>query len=243
VIILRIIPAIDLYKGKVVRLIRGNPETSQIYSEDPIGTAKEWKTQGAKALHVVDLDSALGTGLNNVGMIMKIANSIDIPIQVGGGIRTFDDASMLLNGGVERLVLGTLAFKETLNLKKLVKTFGKERIIVALDYVGEDIMVKGWTSSTGLSIQEAITRFKNLGSEIFLLTAVERDGTLTGPDYLTLRKIMKTFKIKILASGGISSIHDLIHLKEIGIYGVIVGKALYESKFSLKHAISTIRRI
>lgn len=242
-IILKIIPAIDLYKGKVVRLVRGDPETSQIYSEDPVRIAREWSEQGAEAIHVVDLDSALGLGLGNIENIMKIVNSVKIPIQVGGGIRTAEYASNLLQKGVDKLVLGTIAFRNTPLLKKMIKTFGKNRIIVALDYVGEDVMVKGWTSSTGLSIQEAITRFRNLGSEIFLLTAVERDGTLTGPDYLTLRKIKKTFDIKVVASGGISSIHDLVHLKEIGIYGVIIGKALYEGKFSLKHAISTIRRL
>ncbi len=239
---LKIIPSIDLYGGKVVRFVKGNPETSHVYSEDPVETAEKWSLQGAHAIHVVDLDSALGTGVDNRDYILKIADAVDIPVQVGGGVRSFRYASLLLKEGVARLVIGTLAFKDPPALKKMIKAFGKEKVVVALDYVGEEVFVKGWTAPTGMSIQDAISRFQNLGADIFLLTSVERDGTLTGPDFQTLRKVLQIFKIKILASGGISSIHDLIHLRAIGVYAVVIGKALYEEKFSLKYALSETRR-
>ncbi|MFQ6135417.1 MAG: 1-(5-phosphoribosyl)-5-[(5-phosphoribosylamino)methylideneamino]imidazole-4-carboxamide isomerase [Nitrososphaerales archaeon] len=240
--VLKIIPSIDLFGGRVVRFVRGNPETSHVYSEDPVKTAEKWSRQGAHAIHVVDLDSALGTGVDNRVYILNIADAVDIPVQVGGGIRSFSYASSLLEEGVARLVIGTLAFRDPPTLKKMIKAFGSEKVVVALDYVGEEVVVKGWTASTGISIQVAITSFQNLGADIFLLTSVERDGTLTGPDYQTLRNILKTFRIRILASGGIRSIHDLVHLNEIGVYAVVIGKALYEEKFSLKYALSATRR-
>lgn len=239
---MEIIPSIDIYRGNVVRFVRGDPKTSQIYSEDPVETAEEWSRQGAHALHVVDLDSALGTGVDNRGYILKIVGAVEIPVQVGGGIRSFGYASSLLDEGVARLVIGTLAFRDPSTLKKMIKAFGSERVAVALDYVSEEVVVRGWTTSTGISIRDAITRFRNLGATYFLLTSVERDGTLAGPDYHTLRHIFKAFEINILASGGISSIHDLIHLREIGVYGAVVGTALYEGKFSLGDALSATRK-
>jgi phosphoribosylformimino-5-aminoimidazole carboxamide ribotide isomerase len=241
VILLEIIPSIDLYRGKVVRFVRGKPETSHIYSDDPLKIAANWNQQGANAIHVVDLDSALDTGIENKDTILRIVDEISIPVQLGGGIRNYEIASSLLNRGVGCIVVGTLAFKDPSALKRMIRTFGADRIIIALDYIGEEIMVKGWTFSTGISIQKAITKFQNLNAELFLMTSVERDGTLIGPDYITLRKILNDFKIKILASGGIRSIHDLVHLKEIGVYGAVVGKALYEEKFNLKSALSSIR--
>ncbi len=241
-IILKIFPSLDLYGGNVVRLVKGKPETAHIYSRNPVKTAEKWRRQGAHALHVVDLDSALGTGVDNRADILSIVDAVDIPVQVGGGIRGFDYASSLVEEGVTRLVIGTLAFRDPPTLKKIIEAFGSEKVAVALDYVGEEVVVKGWTASTGITISDAVTSFQNLGVDTFLLTSVERDGTLTGPDYRTLRNVVKKFRIKAVASGGIRSMHDIIHLGEIGLYAVIIGKALYEERFSLKDALSATRR-
>lgn len=239
---MKIIPSIDIYGGKVVRFVKGDPETSQVYGEDPVKAAEKWRGEEADALHVVDLDAALGTGVDNRAHISRIIGSVKIPVQVGGGIRSFSYASSLIDEGVYRVVIGTLAFRDLDALKKMLLVFGSDRVVVALDYVGEEAVVKGWTKSTGVSIQDAVERFKKIGVEMFLLTSVERDGTLTGPDYRTLSKILIDFKVRVLASGGISSVDDLVRLSSIGVYGTIVGKALYEERFSLKDAVSAVRR-
>jgi phosphoribosylformimino-5-aminoimidazole carboxamide ribotide isomerase len=238
---MKIIPSIDLYGGHVVRFIKGDPKTSTIYSDDPVKTAERWVREGAHSIHVVDLDAALSTGLDNRNYILQIASSVNIPIQVGGGIRSLKYASSLLNQGVNRLVVGTLAFRDPVILKKMITSFGIERIAVAVDYVGEEAVVRGWTAQTGMSIHDAIKRFRNIGVGVFLLTSVERDGTLAGPDYQTLRNVLASFPCEILASGGIRSLHDLAHLKEIGIYGAVIGTALYEGKLSLRDALRTTR--
>lgn len=239
---LKLIPSIDIFDGKVVRFMKGDPETSVIYNEDPVNIAKKWVDQGADAIHVVDLDAAIGTKRNNLSIIEKIVGTIEIPIQVGGGIRDFDYASSLFAKGVASIVVGTLAFKYPLTIKRLIKTFGSEKIIVALDYLDETVVVKGWTTSTGILLEDAFIKFQNIGVNLFLMTSVERDGTLKGPDYKTLRKINEKFKIKLIASGGIRSVHDILHLGEIGVFGAIIGKALYEEKFNLKTAVSALRR-
>ena len=239
---LKLIPSIDIFGGKVVRFVKGNPDSSIIYSDDPLSIAKKWINQNADAIHVVDLDSAIGTDIDNRGHIKNIVANSQIPIQVGGGIRDFKYASSLFDYGVSGLVFGTLAFRHPPIIQKLIKTFGSKKIMVALDYLDGAVVVKGWTTSTGVSLENAITKFQNIGVKKFLLTSVERDGTLVGPDYQTLRRIQGEYRIKVFASGGIRSVHDLLHLKEIGVYGAIMGKALYEEKFSLKNAVSTIRR-
>ncbi|MCL4435429.1 MAG: 1-(5-phosphoribosyl)-5-[(5-phosphoribosylamino)methylideneamino]imidazole-4-carboxamide isomerase [Thaumarchaeota archaeon] len=239
---MEIIPSIDLYGGKVVRFVKGDPKTSKIYSDDPVKTAKSWAQEGVHAIHVVDLDSALGTGANNREYISKIADAVKIPVQVGGGIRDFQYASSLLKQGVSRIVVGTLAFKDPEVVKKMTTSFGSEKVAVALDYVGDKVVVRGWTTSTGISIQDAITKFRYLGADIFLMTSVERDGTLIGPDCRTLRNILKKTKVKIIASGGIGTLHDLVHLKKIGVYGAIIGKALYEEKITLRDAVWATNR-
>lgn len=239
---MKLIPSIDIFNGKVVRFIKGKPETSVIYSNDPVDIAKKWVDQGADAIHVVDLDSAIGTDVNNLSFIEKIVETIDIPVQVGGGIRNFNYASSLFKKGVTKIVVGTLAFRYPPTIKRLIKTFGNENVIVALDYLDKTVVVKGWTASTGIILEDAITKFQNIGVKLFLMTSVERDGTLKGPDYQTLREINNKFNANFIASGGIRSVHDILHLREIEVYGAIIGKALYEEKFNLHSAVSALRR-
>jgi len=238
---LKIIPSIDIFKGKVVRLVKGDPKKITIYSDNPVEIAEKWKIQGAEMIHVVDLDSALGTGIDNHPEILRIVKKTKIPIQVGGGIRSYKFASTLLEKGVARVVVGTVAFRNPKELDKMIQVFGKDKVTVALDYVAEKVVIKGWTQSTGIILKDAISKLQERGVEVFLLTAVERDGMLSGPDHKTLSSIVKTQNAKVIASGGVTSIKDLIRLKKSGLFGAIIGKALYEEKISLEEAISTLR--
>lgn len=224
-----------------MRLVKGDPKKITIYSDNPVEIAEKWKIQGAEMIHVVDLDSALGTGIDNHPEILRIVKKTKIPIQVGGGIRSYKFASTLLEKGVARVVVGTVAFRNPKELDKMIQVFGKDKVTVALDYVAEKVVIKGWTQSTGIILKDAISKLQERGVEVFLLTAVERDGMLSGPDHKTLSSIVKTQNAKVIASGGVTSIKDLIRLKKSGLFGAIIGKALYEEKISLEEAISTLR--
>lgn len=239
---MEVIPAIDLMKGKVVRLFQGDPKTAKIYDQlgDPVAIAKMWEKDGAKTLHIIDLDAALNLG-NNFAMISKIADAVNLPIQVGGGIRKLETAENLLKMGISRIILGSLAFNEPHTLTKIQKKFGNERLIVALDHQNGRVMVEGWKTPTKLGIEEALAKFLDLQIKTFLVTSITQDGTLVGPDVNTLSKVCVNPRVNIIAAGGVSSLNDLITLKQIGVKGVIVGKALYEGRFTLKEAIKTVK--
>jgi phosphoribosylformimino-5-aminoimidazole carboxamide ribotide isomerase len=235
---MEVIPAIDLMKGKVVRLFQGDPMTAKVYDQlgDPVAIAKMWEKDGANTLHIIDLDAALNLG-NNFAMISKITEAVNLSIQVGGGIRKLETAENLLEMGISRIILGALAFNEPYTLTKLQKKFGNEHLIVALDHQGGRVMVEGWKTPTKLGIEEALAKFLDLQVKTFLVTSITKDGTLAGPDINTLSKICVYPNVSIIAAGGISSLNDLIVLKQIGVKGVVVGKALYEGVFTLKEAI------
>jgi len=239
---MEIIPAVDLMDGKVVRLVRGDPRTLKAYEHfgDPITVAKKWEQEGADAIHVIDLDAALDRG-NNLKTIEKIAHVVKKPVQVGGGIRSLEIAKNLLKTGIARIILGALAFKELHTLTSLLKDFGPERIVVALDYSDDEVMVRGWKATTKLSVDEALARFLSLKVKLFLVTSITRDGTLMGPDYGTLARVCSQPSIDVFASGGVGSLEDLAVLKRVGVRGVVIGKALYEGLFSLKEALEVAR--
>ena len=238
---MEIIPAIDIMGGKVVRLRKGDPNTSINYDlfGTPLQTARKWIREGAKTIHIIDLDAAVGRG-DNSRVITSLIRHVNIPIQVGGGIRSREKAESLLKSGIERVIVATLAFKQIKILRKLLTIYGNDRIMIALDYIDGKVMIKGWTSDTGLTLEDAIQTFINFGVKLFLLTAISKDGLLTGPDYVTLQNEVKNNTVDIFAAGGISNIYDLIRLKKIGLRGAIIGKALYEEKFTLKEAIMVV---
>jgi phosphoribosylformimino-5-aminoimidazole carboxamide ribotide isomerase len=239
---MQVIPAIDLMKGKVVRLSQGDPKTAKIYEHlgDPITIAKRWEKEGANALHIIDLDAAFNMG-SNFTVISKIADTVNLPIQVGGGIRRLETAKNLFEIGISRIALGALAFNEPHILAKLLEEFGDERVIVALDHQDGRIMVEGWKTPTELGIEEALLKFTGLQVKTFLVTSITKDGTLTGPDFGTLSKACEYPHVNIIAAGGVSGLNDLIMLKRIGAKGVVVGKALYEGVFTLKEALRVVR--
>jgi phosphoribosylformimino-5-aminoimidazole carboxamide ribotide isomerase len=239
---MEIIPAIDLMKGKVVRLVHGDPKTAKIYDcfGEPPEIAEKWKKEGAKSLHIIDLDAALGLG-DNLAMIAKIAETADLPIQVGGGIRKLETVEKLFGMGISRVILGALAFREPSAITKIHDRFSLGRVIVALDDKDGKIMVEGWKTSTQISMEEALAKFSSLQVKTFLITSIARDGTLSGPDVKTLEKTCAYPSVSIIAAGGISSLRDLALLKQIGVEGTVIGKALYEGLFTLREALKVAK--
>jgi phosphoribosylformimino-5-aminoimidazole carboxamide ribotide isomerase len=234
----KVFPAVDIMNGKVVRLFKGRPETAKAYTSlgDPVAVAKKWEYEGADGLHVVDLDAALRRG-DNSATIFEIVQAVKIPVHVGGGIRSEETAEKFLNMGVDRIIIGTLAFKRPKILAKLVEKFG-DSVIVALDY-GENgkVMIEGWRKNIQLDVENAIQRFLKLKIKTFLLTSVSKDGTLEGVNVDIVKKACAYKGVNVIAAGGVSSLKDLMLLKNVGVYGVVVGKALYEGAFSLKDAL------
>lgn len=238
---MQLIPAIDLMNGKIVRLTRGDPKTAKVYDQfgGPVEAARKWQAEGAGKLHIIDLDAAFGAG-NNLTVIAKIAKNVDLPIQVGGGIRTIDAARQLLRLGISQVILGALAFGNPSAITQIQRDFGAKAVIVALDNKGGKIMVEGWRTETSMDVKAALEKFTALGVHTFLITSITKDGTLSGPDLETLRKACEHPNVEVIAAGGIGSLNDLTALKKIGVKGVIIGKALYEGKFTLKEALKSI---
>ena len=231
---MKIIPAIDLMDGKVVRLYRGDPSKKTIYSDDSLDIAKKWQSAGADMLHLVDLDATLGRG-SNFELLENIAKSVSIPVQVAGGLRSEKIVESALEFA-QRIVIGTLAFKEKPILDKLLTTYGSERIVISVDHNDGLIVVNGWQQTTDISLIDAVNEFVKMGFTEFLSTNVNRDGTLQGPDLEWMKQINKIKTANVIASGGISNIEDVAKVKETNPFGVILGKALYENKISIQEA-------
>ncbi len=231
---MKIIPAIDLMNGQVVRLYKGDPKQKTVYSDNPVEIAKKWEANGADMLHIVDLDATLGIG-SNVSIIKKILDEISIPAEVAGGLR---DKSIVMDVAKisKRIVLGTLAFNDKPLLKTLLSELGSEKIVVSVDHKDGKIVIHGWQKNTGISVLDAINDFLDMGFTEFLLTNVSRDGTMEGPDLEFLEQTCRLTNANVIASGGISNVNDVKNVKEKNAFGVILGKALYENKISIEDA-------
>jgi phosphoribosylformimino-5-aminoimidazole carboxamide ribotide isomerase len=226
---MKIIAAVDIMGGSVVRLVKGNPANKVEYSNDPVETAKKWENVGADMLHVVDLDAAFSTGSNSE-LIAKISEAVRIPLQIAGGIRSLEKAEEVLSMA-SRVVIGTMAYREPEVIRKLVKK-NAGRVAISVDQIDGMVMVKGWKESTGTRVADAISQFLAIGVDEFLLTSIDRDGTLQGPDIKTLADA--AVSARIIASGGISSIEDVIRIRSAGCSSVIIGKAMYDGKVSIE---------
>jgi len=231
---MKIIPAVDLMNGQVVRLYKGDPKQKTVYSDNPAEIAKKWEANGADMLHIVDLDATLGIG-SNLSIIKKILEEISIPVEVAGGLR---DESLILDVVKisNRVVIGTLAFKDKELVKKLLLSLGSEKIVISVDHIDGEIVIHGWQDRTGIKLIDAIKEFLEMGFTEFLLTNVNRDGTLAGPDLEFLEQACNLDKTNVIASGGISNVDDVKDVKEKNAFGVILGKALYENKISIEEA-------
>jgi phosphoribosylformimino-5-aminoimidazole carboxamide ribotide isomerase len=226
---MKVIAAVDIMGGSVVRLVRGNPDDKVEYSNDPVETARRWESVGADMLHIVDLDAAFSTGSNSE-LIAKISQAVRIPLQIAGGIRSLEKAEEMLSMA-SRVVIGTMAYREPEAIRKLVKK-NADRVTISVDQMDGMVMVKGWKESTGTTVADAIWRFLAIGVDEFLLTSIDRDGTLQGPDVKTLADA--AVSARIIASGGISSIEDVIKIRSAGCSSVIIGKAMYDGKVSIE---------
>ena len=231
---MKIIPAIDLMEGKVVRLYRGDPKKKTIYSENPLEIAKKWESAGADMLHLVDLDATLGSG-SNFELLKDIAESVKIPVEVAGGFRN----EKIVEEAIEfaqRVVIGTLAFKDKTVLDKLLKTYGNEKLVISVDHKDGLIVVNGWQQTTDVALIDAVNDFIKMGFSEYLSTSIVRDGTLDGPDLESLKMVNEIKNVNLIVSGGISNIEDIVKVKELDPFGVILGKALYENQVTIEEA-------
>jgi phosphoribosylformimino-5-aminoimidazole carboxamide ribotide isomerase len=237
-----IFPAIDMRNGKCVRLLQGRAEHETIYFEDPVAVAEQWQSEGAEWLHLVDLDGAMSSGTDNRGFAKKIFRTLRIPVQFGGGVRSMSDLQELLEAGASRVILGTAAVEDVDFLSKALARFS-DRIVVGLDARDGLVATKGWKQVEQLEVLEFAASLSRKGLRRIVYTDISRDGTLTGPNFEATRRVAEKSALKVIASGGISSLEELRRLKLLevcGVEGVIIGKALYEKKFSLKEALAAI---
>ena len=230
---MKVLAAIDIMNGDVVRLTKGDQSTKKVYSNDPIQVAKKWAKDGADMLHVVDLDAAFGNESSNLSIISEILDSVNIPIQIGGGIRNTGIFEKIVKMGFSKIVVGTMAYRNVNELRLLSRNYG-DKIVISLDEINGKVMIEGWKSSSNYKVEDAINKFNKLGISNFLLTSIIKDGTLLGPDIVTLNSINRDRKSKIIASGGISSLVDVLRVRSIGCDSVILGKALYEERLDIK---------
>ena len=224
--------AIDILKGRVVTLVKGDPSASTEWETDALKAAARWQEEGADGLHLVDLDRAIGGGSNGE-VIQSVLRAADVPVEVGGGIRSVEEARRWLDLGASRVVVGTMAFKNPEKLKEILREVGPARVAVAVDFKEDRVLTSGWRQRESVDVLRAVESLGRLGVETVIATAVERDGTASGPDFDTYRALRGLGEMKIIASGGIRSPEDVAQLRAQGLDGVIIGRALYEGTVRL----------
>lgn len=235
---MQLYPAIDMKGGKCVRLTQGLFDNVKVYSDTPADMAKLWVSQGASFLHIVDLDGALAGRSVNEEAIRAIVKSVDVPIQLGGGIRSAEAVQYMLDLGITRCIIGTRAVEQPEFIRELIERFGPERIVVGVDAKNGMVAVEGWEKVSSLTAVDLCMQMKGFGVEHIVYTDISRDGTLTGPNVPYTKMLTDQTGMDIIASGGMSCMDDLIRLDENGIKGAIIGKALYEKKISLPDAVA-----
>jgi phosphoribosylformimino-5-aminoimidazole carboxamide ribotide isomerase len=235
-----IIPAVDIKGGRCVRLLQGRKDAETVYSDDPVQMAKKWESQGARLIHVIDLDGAFQQHPQNTDAIKKTVEQLDIPVQVGGGIRNERTIRQYIEIGVERVIIGTEAINNPKLVKKACKAF-PQQIVVAIDARRGMVAIEGWTQTTPMKAIDLAKRFEDCGVAAINFTDIDRDGMQTGPNIEETRRIAEAISIPVIASGGVSTIDDiknLLPLNAMGITGIIIGKALYSGSLDLKNAIA-----
>ena len=231
-----IYPAIDIKDGKCVRLVQGDFNDVTIYSENPVKMALKWEEAGAKYLHVVDLDGAKYGSAKNLEVISRITSKLEIPVQLGGGIRTIDAIEKVFNKGICRVILGTSAVKNPELVKKALSQYG-DKIIIGIDAKNGAVAINGWENTSDFNAIQFALKMEEMGAETFIYTDISRDGMLAGPNLKAMTKMIEAVNVDVIASGGVSKIQDIVDLKKTGVSGVIIGKALYTKNIDLKQAI------
>lgn len=234
-----IYPAIDIKDGKCVRLRQGDFYTANIYYDDPTIVARMWADAGASYIHVVDLDGAQKGNDANLEVIGRIAESVNIPVQTGGGVRSLEDIDKRLSKGVSRVILGTVAVENSGFVAEAVKGFGSDRIVVGIDARDGMVAVRGWESTSSVVALNLAKQMCEVGVKTVIYTDIAKDGMLSGPNLSYTKKLVDESGLSIIASGGVSGMRDLEDLAGIGAAGVIVGKSLYEKRIILEDAIRT----
>jgi phosphoribosylformimino-5-aminoimidazole carboxamide ribotide isomerase len=235
---LEVIPAIDLRGGKVVRFYQGDYDRETVFDEDPVRVAQRWESEGAGWIHVVDLDGARVGAPMQAEIVRRIVGAVSTPVQVGGGIRTLEDAQSLLDIGVDRVVLGTVAVEDPVIVAGACERFGTEHIIVGIDARDGRVALRGWKTSSNRVATEVALGLAARGAVRFVHTDIARDGTLEGPNLVAMRTFAKTLRDSaVIASGGVSTVEDVRALVGTGVEGVIVGRALYTGDLTLPEAI------
>jgi phosphoribosylformimino-5-aminoimidazole carboxamide ribotide isomerase len=234
---MEVIPAVDIKGGKCVRLYQGDYLKETVFSEDPVDVAMSWKAQGARRLHVIDLDGAAGGELRNIKIIEVIVKRVSLPAQLGGGIRDEATVAKLLDMGIDRVILGTVAVENPDLVKNLCQKYG-EAIVVGIDARDGYVATHGWVKGTKTKVLELGTQVANMGVRRIIYTDIKRDGTLTEPGFRAIAEMVKGVKLPIIAAGGISKLSHLKKLAELGVEGAIVGKALYTGDINLREALA-----
>ncbi len=233
---MKIFPAIDLYDKKAVRLYKGDYAQMTVYSDNPVEIALDFQKQGAKYMHVVDLEGAKTGGTPNVEIIKKIVKATNLFVEVGGGIRSLEVIKTYVDAGVSRVILGTSAVTDREFLTTAVNIYG-DKIAVGVDVKDGFVAIKGWTEKSNLNAFDFCKELETLGVKAVICTDISKDGAMMGANHALYKELNEKFNIDFIASGGVSSIDDIIKLKNLGVYGAIVGKAYYTKAINLKEAI------
>jgi phosphoribosylformimino-5-aminoimidazole carboxamide ribotide isomerase len=239
---MEVIPAIDLLEGRCVRLYQGDYAQAETFDENPVSVARQWAEQGATRLHVVDLDGAKAGHPVNLQAIEAIVRAVDVPIQVGGGLRDRASAAALLKLGVQRVILGTVAVEQPALVRELCQEF-PDQIVVGIDARNGLVATRGWLETSALSAIDLAQQMAAFGIAAIIYTDIHRDGTLQGPNMVALRELANSVAVPVIASGGMSSVTDLLSLlalEPLGVVGAIVGRALYTGDIDLKEALRAV---
>ncbi|MBR6523027.1 MAG: 1-(5-phosphoribosyl)-5-[Clostridia bacterium] len=237
---MNIFPAIDLVQGKAVRLFKGDYAQMTVYSDNPLEVAKDFEAQGAKHIHLVDLEGAKDGTTPNIETVRQVANNTSLFTEIGGGIRNMETARKYISIGVDRIILGTAAVTDEDFLKEAVKEFG-DNVAVGVDIKDEFVAIKGWTEKSQFSAFDFCEKMQSLGVKTLICTDISKDGAMQGTNHELYRELSEKFDMNITASGGVSSIEDVKKLSALGIYGAIIGKAYYTGAINLKEAVEVAK--
>ncbi|MBC3805368.1 1-(5-phosphoribosyl)-5-[(5-phosphoribosylamino)methylideneamino]imidazole-4-carboxamide isomerase [Acetobacterium fimetarium] len=235
-----VFPAIDLKNGKCVRLMQGQKDAETIYFDNPVDVALNWQSKGAEYLHLVDLDGAFDGQPKNLELIKKIVEALDIPVELGGGIRTLEIAKEYIDSGVSRIIIGTQAVKDFGFIEKLLDLYD-DKVCVSIDAKNGIVCTEGWVENSNIEALELASKLERYGLSTLVYTDISKDGMMTGPNFEMLGVLNNNLNMDIIASGGISCIEDMKRLNSMGLYGAITGKALYEGTIDLEALIAELK--
>lgn len=235
-----ILPAIDLFEKKAVRLLKGDYEKMTVYSENPIEIARDFEEKGAKYIHMVDLEGAKDGSVPNISVVSQVAKETNLFVEIGGGIRNIETADKYFLAGVNRVILGTAAVNDEDFLKKALDKYG-ERIAVGADVKDGFIAIKGWLEKSQVSLEDFFEKMEKLGVDNIICTDISRDGAMRGTNLEMYKRLSEKYKVKITASGGVSDIDDVKKLRQMNLYGAIIGKAYYTGAIDLRQALEVAK--